>query len=242
MSDILNASPFQLERRSKKIVIPRHVDYPKATFRGLTHVLRDSFYPSYRYGKVKRKLGKDKKDAKTGLHRGVPCGRSLGIRIDRELTTTTKKNKKSARYHPYTRTILTCLEQRGYQPIATQTGVGCLDLKLRLFTAVDLIAQFLKDKKDGVILIEVKSYKTRYYEVATGKLKKPYSDRDNHPRNQHQLQLGWTRWLFQQTFPSIPILGCFVLRVHENGVHVYPLESWVLDPSNLDKALKRMSR
>ena len=66
-------------------------------------------------------------------------------------------------------------------------------------------------------------------------------DQVNSPRNQHQLQIGFTTWLFKQTFPKIKVVGAFVLRLHEHGIHHYPLEPWVLEPRRLRIALEKMA-
>lgn len=69
----------------------------------------------------------------------------------------------------------------------------------------------------------------------------------NSPYNQAQLQLGWTCYMFRKQFPSIPIRGAFVMRLHQNGVATYPLRSWVMNKANRKRALammriKRMQR
>jgi hypothetical protein len=94
---------------------------------------------------------------------------------------------------------------------------------------------------EQVIIIEFKCRETHYYEQGTRNMNAPYDDKSNCPRNQDQLQLGWTTWLFRHTFPDIEIVGAFVLRIHSSGIHHYPLESWVLEKDRVIRALKILS-
>ena len=103
-------------------------------------------------------------------------------------------------------------------------------------------------------VVEVKACESVYYErpsfvwdrvtrrTRPRTMLPPYQDQLDHPRNQHQLQLGFTLRLARATFPDLPIAGAFVLRVHAGGEQTYPLESWVLDPTRLPKALAALGK
>lgn len=229
-------SPFYFDVEEDR---PKCRDKPDEWMRGLNRILGETFYPDFKYSSVEGKGGKSPR-----------AGRYLGKRVDRELEfminrRTGKTHKK--RYHPYSHHALDFLKRHKYTPVRCQVGVGIFDypisrnlvLTLKLWTAVDMVCVITG--KNQVILVEIKCRASHYNESGNGKLHEPYEDKDNSPRNQDQLQIGFTTWLFKQTFPKIKVVGSFVMRIHEHGIHHYPLESWVLEPRRLKAALVKMA-
>lgn len=223
-------SPFSYSERARRPVCTLDRSVRLA---GLCDHLEAAFYPKYTYDTAAAAAQKKKKTSTFKLL-GPRAGRQRGLRVDRELQALTLGRPIKGKYHPFTGRVWTFLERNGYTPIAAQVGVGTLDRQLRLFTAVDLVCTF-RGHPGHVVLVELKVCESHYYELpgkkpGPGKLLAPYHQYPDSPRNQHQLQLGWTRFLFERTFPHVPVLGALVLRVHAGGINTYPLEPWAFLP------------
>ena len=151
---------------------------------------------------------------------------------------------------PGARQALVILEAHQYEPIAAQYGVGVrrlLGYDLRSCSWLDLLCRVRGTTQLAVA--EVKACESHYYEQPSRtrvgnvarRLCAPYADRLDHPRNQHQLQVGFSLLWLRQMRPDLDLVGAFVLRVHSTGGQTYPLEDWVLEPRRLPAALAALA-
>jgi len=144
-----------------------------------------------------------------------------------------KKKKKHWGLDKY----LAFLRQHEYDIVDVQVGVGDFSLARRpLATMVDAIVQCRRRRPEqyGVVLIENKCRQTAGYTNASASSQKtmqpPFHHLPNTPYMQDQLQLAFTKRLFEQTFPTVPVVGAMVLRIHPAGIAHYPLDDrlWTL--------------
>ena len=112
-----------------------------------------------------------------------------------------------------------------YSPQFSQVTVGCTEA--RVATKVDVKCL---DAQQHVVLIENKIGFSGYYEAADGELHWPYKGVESSSRTHHQLQLAFTRALYERRFPGVCVKreNCVVWRYDENGVTEYPLEAWAV--------------
>lgn len=133
---------------------------------------------------------------------------------------------KLAYLHPFTPRVLHYLWKQQYLPVRAQVAVGSLSAGVA--TAVDQVWRSASaddtTHSPGVVLIELKCYGQRLYRESGGRqLRPPFADIANSMYWHHQLQLAMTVFLFEKTFPSIPVQQAFVLRIDPQTISKYPL-------------------
>jgi hypothetical protein len=139
-----------------------------------------------------------------------------------------------SRLHPQSRMVIEVMDRHGYEAVQAQVPVG--DLDIGLATACDSI---WRHRVLGLlILVELKKCETYYYTHETGMMEAPFEDQPNHTLNQHQLQLAFTKHLFEKTY-NTRLDGAMVLRVHSKGVNHIPLVPWTTE--RMDAAVSRVS-
>lgn len=119
--------------------------------------------------------------------------------------------------HPYTREVFAALHRQGWEPVDAQ--VPCGAESVRVGTAVDLVCRPRRSRSlRQVVLIELKCGFRKYLRRYAGHMNAPYTQINDSPFYQHQLQLNLTRLLFEHTFPQHRVVACALLQVHEEGV------------------------
>lgn len=122
--------------------------------------------------------------------------------------------------HPYTIRLVHFLIRQKWMPITGQLAVGCP--RLRIGTAVDLICK--DTQTNEYIVVELKCGFDRYYFHHTGKnMTRPFTNVQDSPYFQHQMQLAVTTWLYAFRTPHKLKCRSCVLRIHKTGVSHYPL-------------------
>jgi len=122
-------------------------------------------------------------------------------------------NRGTAPRHPYARMVMRALSAAGFEPLAAQVAVAAPALGLA--TAVDIVAA----RRGRLELLELKTGwdDNASYDAACGRMAAPAAALADSPRNQHQLQMLVTRYLFAATFGVRP--GAALVRVSADGVH-----------------------
>lgn len=156
-----------------------------------------------------------------------------GVSVQRYLVLTRASAQHPHRrdpLHPLTRRILERLVELKWHPITCQLPVS--SKSGRIATLVDMLCFDLTTKR--LVVVEAKTGFRTYYERSNAKLKAPFDDNLNSPRNQHQLQLSATKHLFLQTFGlAAADVDAAVIRVDTAQVKRYPLEKWASDPLSI---------
>ena len=114
------------------------------------------------------------------------------------------------------------MAQLNLKPIATEVAVGCY--QLRIGTRVDV--QCLDANGNNVIIENKTGFNGYYDQFGSHRMHHPYDLQTDSPHNQHQLQLLMTVELFQRTFTHLTVVKAFVIRYHNQGSSIYPLENW----------------
>lgn len=179
--------------------------------RGLTDVLKSTFYPSYNVQQSNR--GPKGPALAVRPHRSQ--GKYLGRRVDQELKQF--YDHKNPSCCAESTAVINYLADQKLQVVYSQFPVA--DSDLRLCTAIDLVTQ----TPDGtLVLIEVKTgyhnYRHRFQRTMAG----PYQQLNDSPYHQHQLQLLLSTRLFRDSFPS-QICRAELLYTTPHGVTVHPL-------------------
>lgn len=155
--------------------------------------------------------------------------KSVGLKITR---------KSIRRTHPLAQKFMRTMIEWGYTPLAAQVVVG--DVDLGIVTAADSIWYNTKTMEKA--MVEMKKYHGSYYDLYNDQMRIPYKSINNSPHNQHQLQLGWTRKLYDQTLPNAPISECFVVQLDAGPPQRHDLEDWVLEEKAIQKTLPRLDK
>lgn len=182
--------------------------------RGITDLLRCTFYPLYTY-----------KNATNGpiacAHRrnkpGGSRGKALGNRVDRELVYYCKNRRLPTYCTSETTLLVKYLQESNLELIACQFPVA--DEMTKICTNIDVIVQ----QPDGVyLLLEIKTgydtYKRRYANYMAS----PFELLNDCPLHQHHLQLLVTSLLFRRSFPHIIFKAC-VWYLYPSEILQHPL-------------------
>jgi hypothetical protein len=108
------------------------------------------------------------------------------------------------------------------RPIGAQVVVRCEQCDLA--TLVDGV--FL-NAEGRVVLVELKCGFEGYVDRSTGAMRGPFCALSNAPVNQHQIQIAFTRCMFERTFPEFGKVDAIVVRMTETGAHVKAVEKKV---------------
>lgn len=202
---------------------------------GLIPYLKQRYYPRYSYERATYGTGA------TGASRGSFFGGTrAGSALDRQLGQSIRyavKHKLTVQQalarantshalSVHAKQFWALMVQQGWQPVAAQLPVGCV--ARRIATAVDVVCRRVSD--NAVVLLEIKRGFETYLHKHTNQAMVLH-DRTrvtDSPANQHQLQLGGTRELYNSTYGAAPASSAYVVRFHTGGVDVTPLQDWAL--------------
>jgi hypothetical protein len=226
----------------------------RVVFKGITHKLSVTFWPNYVYEEAVKRPKRSPVFARRGMQRGIRLDQELQMctnwmrehpqlkMIDflcPELVQPSRLSEKQI--EPFklmcksldasTLRIVNFLNEHGL--VFYQSQLPVASMFLQVATGVDLVCQHEGNRGENkpVVLIEIKSGGLGYYEKSNGLLKWPYQNQQNCPRNQHQLQLTLTRWLYEEDYLRLhrrpaSISKAFVLRTDAYETRMYEQEEW----------------
>jgi len=174
----------------------------KMRFRGAAKRLKELFWPNYSFSRAP-----EGESAAGGGARNASAGRSRGARVDREVTRAV--NGAPVRgSHTLTGFALEALRRAGIQAVASQVVVHFG----RCATAVDVVG---RTANGAWVCVELKCSSERKYTSACGRMRGALSSRDDSIAQQHAVQCGVTRLLFERTYGLTAL--AYVLRVNTLG-------------------------
>ena len=91
------------------------------------------------------------------------------------------------------------------------------DEQIDLATLVDGV---FVNERGRVVLVELKCGFEGYNDVGNGRMRPPFQRFTNAPKNQHQMQLAFTRCMFERTFPEFGRVDARIVRMTDRGAHV----------------------
>ena len=117
--------------------------------------------------------------------------------------------------HPLARAFVALTRRLRLVPAGAQVVVR--DEQIDLATLVDGV---FVNERGRVVLVELKCGFEGYNDASNGRMRRPFQKFTNAPKNQHQLQLAFTRCMFERTFPEFGRVDARVVRMTERGAHV----------------------
>lgn len=193
--------------------------------RGLTNVIRQLYFPEYSFtGRATPASGKR---TDNGMSRGRRVDNDVQkwIRKSLQHTSMTLKNPTARRLRPphaFCRAFIVLMERLRLRPIGTQVVVRCEQCDLA--TLVDAV---FVDAQQRVVLVELKCGFEGYIDRSNGKMRGDFGELSNAPKNQHQIQLAFTRCMFERTFPELGKVDALLVRMTESGAHVSSVDTMV---------------
>lgn len=198
--------------------------------RGLTNLLRRAFYPKYEFHKAR---GKTPKTFETRPVGGIKRGLRRGRQVDGELSRWADSGAKVK--HPFARKFVAWCEHEGLVPVASQVCVA--DTISNVGTLVDLV---LMDTRGRLLVVELKCGFGGHYDAASGRMRAPFAEAPDSPRNQHLLQVAFSAHMFKQTFPELGSPRAAIVRVVDGGVEKTPLPRALANA--VGDAMKKLKR
>jgi hypothetical protein len=202
---------------------PYSIKHPLRRVYGLCRPLRRTFYPHFRFAHhqlATTKVAADKKKKTTKKRRGRKNGRNF----DDQVTDKIQKRPNDSKEHPDLPKYFRLLTKYGYVSLYAQVEVGSMSLARRpISTRIDVVCPL---KNNEYVLIENKYRQSEGYEVADlkqPKMQPPFDFLPNSPYAHDQLQLAFSKSLFEHTFPDVLVVGAMVIRVHHDGIAHYKL-------------------
>lgn len=223
--------------------------------KGLTGVLKQTFYPAYTYRTHAVSVAATS-HAPTQLIRG---SRRVGIGLDRAMTQSvdlalryalkpevfwnsaeaeracaqmeSKSNKSTLRgiakrRIPYIRWFWSYLMMNNLRPVATQVAVR--HPSLRLGTMADLV---VVDARGLRHVVEVKTgFENSLLAPANSSMRLSMQGHNDCPLHQHMLQLAATHSMYCSTHQSHAMGAPFLLRFDSRGVTCCKLDAWARGP------------
>lgn len=212
--------------------------------RGLTAITRERYYPEYVFvpggGAWSGGGGVPKKKRGDG---GMARGRRVDVEVERWIksrvrasTGSTTKKKFSTRAfvaassktkdpkdpkdpneptHSLARAFVALISRLRLVPVGAQVVVR--DEQVDLATLVDGV---FVDERGRVVLVELKCGFEGYNDTSNGRMRPPFRKFTNAPKHQHQLQLAFTRCMFERTFPEFGRVDARIVRMTDRGAHV----------------------
>lgn len=215
--------------------------------RGLTAVTRERYYPEYVFvpgsGAWSGGGGVPKKKRRDG---GMSRGRRVDVEIERwikgELRPIVQgslrgvpppsgglRGRSPLPTHPLARAFVTLTRRLGLVPVGAQVVVR--DEQLDLATLVDGV---FVNERGRVVLVELKCGFEGYNDTSNGRMRRPFQRFTNAPKYQHQLQLAFTRCMFERTFPEFGRVDARIVRMTDRGAHVTKIDD------SLDETTRRI--
>lgn len=187
-------------------------------------MIRELYYPEYAFtGSANPPSGKR---ADNGMSRGRRVDAEVqGWIRERLRQPTALRNPTSVRSrtpHVFCRAFIALMERLRLRPIGAQVVVRCD--RCDLATLVDAV---FVDARERVVLVELKCGFEGYVDRSNGKMRGVFGELSNAPKNQHQIQLAFTRCMFERTFPEFGRVDALVVRMTETGAHVRSVDAAV---------------
>jgi hypothetical protein len=182
--------------------------------RGLTGVIKDTFYPEYQY-----RGGTVTGDTpKRGGQGGFARGRLVDREVQRWVQDGGGKVKNPKKLHLFSRAFIALTHRLGLSAVGAQVIVR--DEQCDIATLVDAV---FVNKNGRVVVVELKTGFEGYNESHNGRMRAEFSHLTNSPANQHRVQLAFTHAMFQRTFPEFGEAGALLIRMTSSGAHVTSL-------------------
>lgn len=137
-------------------------------------------------------------------------------------SATSKKRKKKdpeEPSHPLARAFVALTTRLRLVPVGAQVVVR--DEQCDLATLVDGV---FVDERGRVVLVELKCGFEGYNDTSNGYMRSPFQKFTNAPKHQHQLQLAFTRCMFERTFPEFGRVDARIVRMTDRGAHVTKID------------------
>ena len=194
--------------------------------RGITAVIKSNYYPDYVFTKGP--------PFETAVNASGKKGRSRGLMVDHQVQKWIKgqgaaphelrgmfedQGAQPLTFHPFARAFIELTQKLELTPIGTQVVVQ--DERCNVATLVDAV--FL-NAKGRVVLVELKTGFEGYNDTSNGDMKTDFAYLTNAPANQHQIQLAFTRCMFEETFQELGEVHAVIVRMTDSGAHVQPLD------------------
>lgn len=160
--------------------------------------------------------------------------RTTLLKTHREkLTSLFKRNTtKTKRFVPYIRFFWETMRKLKLIPMDTQVEVR--HKTVNISSMVDVVAIGAGRKHH---CIEIKTgYDTYYHKHTPFKMKYPFTDKDDSPHNQHQLQAAATNEMYNHTFPHVTKGDPLILLLQSTGAKVITIQPWT-NPSEMFNVL-----
>lgn len=185
---------------------------------GVHPTLSRLFYPNYSWLQARVRAGNDSKHQYYGIKKGRQLDASITKSVD-DFSKTGNRPQLDKLSRSGGEFWKLC-ELKSWTPIGSQVIVGCSEL--RVATRIDVVC---KNTNGDIILLEIKNGYS-YYSEANAMMKQVYTDRNNSPLNQHQLQLFLNQILYKKTHPHHKIANSYICRFQPGMVDVHPLAAW----------------
>lgn len=191
---------------------------------GVHPTIHSLFYPNYSFLQARARAQHNVPAGQRHRYYGIRAGTSFDNTIEKSvaLFVRTGTRPDHSRITGLLKGFWIMCEKKGWVPTASQVTVGCATL--RVATRIDVVC---KDTSGNVVLLEIKRGYS-YCAEASHMMNAPFTDRNNCPKNQFQLQLLLNRELYRRTYQQRVIGGCYVCRFEEDQVNIYPLEAWAV--------------
>jgi hypothetical protein len=240
----------ELQARYAQILLrtgssPRHLGN-----RGVTGVIHERYYPEYRFNGrngvgatiASAGIGAAAAGGLGGMARGRLVDNEVQDWIHRqlkpaEIVVAAKKRSKTvvtvaktnAERHVFSRAFIALTHKLRLRPIGAQVVCRCA-----LCDVATLIDAVFIDKNDRVVLVELKCGFEGYIDEYTGNMQGVFRSLTNAPKNQHQIQVAFSRCMFERTFPELGPVDAIVVRMTTSGAHVSRVTS------DVDKIARRV--
>jgi len=213
----------------------------RVSAKGLTHRMREAFFPDYDYEKGDRHRAWIEADGSiepdtAGLHsRGPPrtpaMAQAQGNKLDTQLAAIVNGGRKpGSRTMPAVRGVMdwfaTCTTWR---PERAQVCIAAPAIGVA--TAIDMVLTAETTAGERLIVIDTKLGYVNHMTRASGLMAadSPLAKCPNHPLNQHRLQLALTIGMLGDggyVQPDDPVDACVVQASETGQVVPYPLPAW----------------
>ena len=210
----------------------------EVALRGVTRLLRDTFWPDYDYRKAEQ-LSPTPKAARerTGL-RSARHGRSRGNAVHEQLACWVNEGEEAcrrrcarhhSRIHPFVHTIMRGLRDKStnMRPIWSEFIV--FDPSVGVASAIDLVC--LAPNGVGLVLCELKSGGANYFDKASGSMHGPLSHINNSPMHQAMVQVIVYKCMLQRRYPELGdfVAGCCIVQVTMKGVRFKQVPAEIME-------------
>lgn len=186
-------------------------------------MIKTNYYPDYVFRPnatiVTSVLTKVRHGEKKGMARGRLVDNQIQKWIKHALCLEPSRQFKTKKLHLFARAFIELTKKLDWKPIGTQVVVR--DERCNIATLVDSV---FVNAKGQVVVVELKTGFDGYNDVSNGRMKDGFAYLTNAPSHQHQLQLAFTRCMFESTFPEFGQVQAMLIRMTNTGAHVRSLD------------------